>query len=187
MTARSGMANLITRLRRMVTDPDDAVWDDDQLEDILDEHKIRVHREYLEMERTLTSTSTYEYKKYHSRHGDFEEGGTAYFQVESSGGSQRGTADYTVDYIRGLVTMTADQEGSALYLSGWSYDLNGSAAELWRERAGNVASYYDASFGDQRVSRSQWFEHCAQMAELYESRSQPKIVRAWTHGVFDRL
>ena len=138
------------------------------------------------MERTLLSTSEYEYKKYHSRYGNYEEGGTVYFQVESSGGSQRGTADYTVDYIHGIVTMIADQAGSALYLSGWSYDLNKCAAELWRERAGNVASYYDAQFGDQKISRSQWFQHCKDMAEMYGARSLPITRRMFSHGVLDQ-
>ena len=188
MAARSGMANLTRRLRRMVDDivvaSETGVWDDDQLEDILDEHKIRVHREYLEMERTLVSASDYEYKVYHSRHGNFEEGGTAYFQVEGAGGTQRGTADYSVDYVRGVVTMTADQGGSALYLTGWSYDLDYCAAELWRERAGMVSSFYDAAFGDQKVSRSQWFKHCQQMAEMYAQRAKPVVARGFQHGVF---
>lgn len=187
MPARIGMRNLIGRLRRMVSDTalSSLIWDDNQFEDVLDEHKIRVHREYLEVERTLLSSSAYEYRVYHSRHGNYESGGTAYFQIESAGGSQRGTGDYTMDYVHGVLTMTTDQAGSALYLTGWSYDLNRCAAELWRERAGNVSSYYDAQHGDQRVNRSQWFKHCREMAEMYEARSLPVVRRMFSQGIFD--
>ncbi len=180
MAARSGMSDLIVRVRSMVSDADYAVWiDDEQIEAVLDVHKVRVYRERLDMERTLLSSSDAEYRIYHSRYGDYEAGGTAYFNIEGAGGSQRGTADYTVDYVRGVVTMTADQAGSALYLTGWSYDLAGGAADLWRERAGQVASRYDVVVGGQRLSRSQHTEHCLRMAEHYMKQMRAKVVRSW--------
>ena len=110
MAARSGMADLILRTRRMVNDAGSAIWSDDEdIQDVLDLHKQRVYREPLEHERTLVGSGTAEYTVYHSRYGNYEAGGTAYFQVEDSGGTQRGTADYTADYIAGIVTMAADQ------------------------------------------------------------------------------
>ena len=186
MAARSGMTDLITRLRSMVDDVAMSIWtDDDHLEDVLDLHKVRVYREKLEMERTLLSSTEVEYTVYHSRYGDYEAGGTAYFQIEGAGGSQRGTADYTVDYINGVIAMTADQAGSALYLTGWSYDLSGGAVDLWRERAGQVAGRYDVVVGSQRLSRSQHMKHCLDMAEHYMRQMRAKTVRSWRHGVFD--
>jgi len=185
--ARSGMANLLTRTRRFIDDQGTAVWTDDELQDILDEHKTRIWRERLEMEKTLISASDYEYKVYHSRHSNFEEGGTAYFHVEGSDGTQRGTADYTADYVRGNVTMTADQAGSALYLSGWSYDLNGAASDCWRERAGTKAGKFDAAMDGHNMRRSQWFDHCLKMSDHYAEQARTITVRAWSTGDFDQL
>jgi len=168
----------------MVDDTADAVWTDDQIQDTLDEHKLRVQREYMEMEKTLVSASDYEYRIYHSRYGSFEEGGTAYFNIEAANGEQRAAGTYTADYVRGVVTMSADQAGSALYLTGWSYDLNGAAADCWRERAAKVSSYYNVDADGHRLSRSQWFDHCQDMAEMYARRERAITVRAWRHGLF---
>ena len=185
MAFRTGMADVETRLRRLVDDSGTAIWTQQQLQDILDEHKARVYREQLVSEQTLTSGTTYEYKEYHSRHVNYEAGGTAYFQIEDGSGTQRGTADYTADYISGRVTMAADQEGTVLYLSGWSYDLDGAASDCWRERAARVSSYYDVQADGHRMSRSQWFAHCQETADMYAQRARVSIVRPWSSGVFE--
>lgn len=186
MAARSGMADLILRTRRMVNDAGSAIWSDDEdIQDVLDLHKQRVYREPLEHERTLVGSGTAEYTVYHSRYGNYEAGGTAYFQVEDSGGTQRGTADYTADYIAGIVTMAADQKGTALYLTGWTYDLNAAAADLWRERAGALAERVDIQTGNNRLSRGQQMKHALDMAAHYERQARPRIVRGWTVGILD--
>jgi len=182
--ARDGMSNLIMRLRRLVDDSESAVWLDDELRDVLDEHSTPVYREQLAREKTRTSSTSYEYKIFHSRNGNYEEGGTAYFQIEDSAGEQRGTADYSVDYIRGIVTMDADQGGTALYLTGTSYDINGAAAQCWREAATIKAGLYDFKAGDHTVSRSQWFEHCMAAANMLAMQSRPVTVRPWTSGEY---
>ena len=184
--SRSGMANLIDRLRDMVDDGSATVFNNDQLQVILDANKLRVQRENLERERTNTSGTAYVFKTFHSRFRDFEEGGTAYFNLEDSGGSQRvPSTDYAVDYVGGVVTMTADQGGTGLFLTGWSYDLAGAAAQAWMQRAGKVSSYYNVNVDGHQMSRSQWFDHCERMEQLWASRSRPITVRAWRHGVFD--
>ena len=184
MAVRTGMADLILRLRRDVDAAGTAVWTDQELQNTLDAHKMRVWREPLEAERTLLSTTAYEYRVFHSRFGNYESGGTAYFNVEDSAGSQRGTATYTADYLAGVVTMTADQAGTALYLTGHSYDMAGAASELWRERAGKVASYYDVSTGGKSLSRSQWRAACLELSKEFASQARAVTVRQWTNGVF---
>ena len=183
--ARSGMANLLLRTRRFVDDIGTVIWTDNQLQDVLDTHKARVQREYLEREETLLSANDYEYRIYHSRYRDYEEGGTAYFNVEGADGTQRGTADYTADYLHGVITMTADQGGSALYLTGWTYDVYATAADCWRERATKVSSYYDVSADGHSISRSQWFQHCIDSAAIFDKRSHPITVRSWRGGLFN--
>lgn len=185
--ARSGMYDLIARLRDMVDDADAATWTSDQLQDVLDRHQYRVLREPLEREKTNLSATSYEYRIYHSRWRDFEAGGTTFFNIEASNGEQRGTATYTADYARGVVTMATDQMGTALYLTGRTYDLNGAAAALWKQRAGKVASYYDAKTDGHSLSRSQWFAHCKEMADMYASEARAHTVRMWRNDLVDDL
>jgi len=179
--ARSGMSNLLTRTRRMVDDTGTAVWTDDQLQDILDEHRLFVHREPLERIKRLTSGTSHVYTTFRSRYDNFEEvtSGTAVFQVEDSAGSQKGTANWSANYINGVVEFTADQEGTSIYLTGYSYDLAGAAAQAWRERMAKVSSYYDFQADGHRLSRTQWFDHCQRMAAYYDQQARPITVRSW--------
>jgi hypothetical protein len=179
------MVDLITRWRLLVNDAAAATWSGLQAQDIIDPHQTRVWREPLEMETTYTSGTTTVYKTYHSRFRNLESG-TACFQIEDSAGAQRGTADYTADYIRGIVTMVADQVGTALYLTGYAYDLAAAAADAWRMQAGNVAAYYSFEADGHRLSRSDWFKHCQMMAQMLDAQAQPVTVRAWRNGDFDR-
>ena len=186
--ARSGMYDLILRVRNLTDTAGTAgtaIWTDEEIEDTLDDHKYRVHREELEREKTYLTNTTYEYRVFHSRYRDYEQG-TAYFQVADSAGSARVLAtDYTADYQRGVVTTVTDQAGTTLYLTGWSYDLNGAAADLWRMRAGKVSSYYSVDMDGHRLSRSDWFKHCSEMAEMYDRRSRPITVRPWRDGLVE--
>jgi len=182
--ARSGMSHLIVRLRRMVDDVDGADFTDADLQDVLDAHKVRVHRECLDMEKTLVSADDYEYKIYHSRHDNFEAGGTTYFQIHDGAGSQRGTDDYSVDYINGVVTMGSDQAGTVLYLSGYSYDLHGAAGGVWELRMADVSSYYDVRMDGHQLDRSQWMAHCDRMARTYKRKARARTVRSWREGDF---
>lgn len=178
--ARSGMSNLLGRLRRLVDDSGTAVWSQDQLQTILDEHVTRVYQEPLAHERTWLAAGTYVYKIFQSAYANYEEGGTAYFNIETSDGTQRGTTTYTADYVRGVVTMTTDQMGTALYLTGYSYDVNGAAADCWRERATTRASDYNFGSDGARFDRSQWFDHCLKMADYYAAQTAPYVVKQWT-------
>jgi hypothetical protein len=150
---------------------------------VLDEHKFRIHREQLEREKTHLSGTAYEYRIFHSRWGNLEGGGSATFMLEDSAGTQKGTATYSADYLRGMVTMTTDQLGTAIYLTGWTYDLNAAAADCWRERASKVTGYYDVQMDGHKLSRSQWFAHCEQMAESFAKQARPVTVRAWRSGL----
>ena len=179
MSLRVGMVALVGRLRRLVDDGTAGIWENDELQDILDTHKYRVHRESLEREKTLLSDTAYEYRIFHSRWGNLEAGGSATFKLEDSAGTQKGTATYSADYLRGVVTMTTDQAGTMIYLTGWTYDLNAAAGDCWRERASKVTSYYDVQLDGHNLSRSQWFKHCADMADMYDSRARARTVRVW--------
>lgn len=180
--ARTGMANLISRLRVTIDDAGTVLFSDNELQTTLDEHKWRVDFEPLEYEYSHIAGGSVEYKVYHSHYTNYEEG-TALFEVEDSAGSERGTADYTADYVTGMVTFTADQNGTALYLTGWSYDLNGAAADCWGARMAKVASRYDVNLDGHNLSRSQLIGQCKQMADYYSQRARPKQVRMYNNGI----
>lgn len=173
--ARSGMSNLITRWRRMVDDAGTAVWSDDQAQQLLDDCRVTVYAEPLTaIAQDIGSTV---YLVYHSRYGNQEElaSGTTVWRLFDANGSTIGTASYSMDYQRGIVTFTADQKGSARYLDARSYDLAGAAADAWRQRAGMQADGYDFSADGASFSRSQWFNHCERMATVYDRQRLPAV------------
>ena len=184
--ARSGMSNLIARLRPMIDDAGTAIFSADQLQTIMDLRKQRIYKERLQYEVTAIAAGSQEYKLYHSHFDNFEEGGTTYFQVCDSAGLQRGTADYSVDYANGVVTMSADQRGTALYLTAWSYDLNGAAMVCWGERMAKVATSYDVNLDGHNLSRSQLIAQCKTMADYYAGKAKPRSARMWNNGVFEQ-
>jgi hypothetical protein len=176
--------SLRTRLRIMVDDVGTAVWTDTNLSTIMHQHRQRVLHDPMEAEITYSGAGTYVYKIYHSRYDNFEayaSGAADAYQVEDGAGAQRsvGTVDAVPDYETGIVTMGTDQQGTALYVSGWSYDLNAAAADLWQERAAKTASYYDVGLDGHSLSRSQWTKQCKEMADLYASRARPRVVNLW--------
>lgn len=179
------MTDLILRTRRLVNDTGSAIWaDSEDVQDVLDRHSERIYREPLTHERTLTGSGTAVYTIYRSRYANLE-AGTANFQLEDAAGTQRGTATYTADYAAGVITMASDQLGTALYLSGYSYDLNGAAADLWRERAGQLAERVDARTGDNSLSRSQMMKQALTMADYYAKQARARTVRSWNVGIFE--
>jgi hypothetical protein len=149
---------------------------DNDLQDILDAHRLEVRREKLES-RPMYASGSAEYYDFYSAHHDFEEtdGGTAVFVLEDSTGLNRSTADWTANYVGGHVQFSGDQAGTAVYLTGRSYDLHGAAADVWRRVQGNKAALYDFSADGAKMSRSQWFEHCGRMAAHYDRLARPMV------------
>ncbi|MFQ5433488.1 MAG: hypothetical protein ACE5FD_01290 [Anaerolineae bacterium] len=175
--ARSGMINLISRLRDMcnVTVDD---WTDDELQTILDGRRLDVRREKLEQAPEYTA-STANYYDFYSRFGNYEEtdGGTAVFILEDSAGADKSTANWTANYTNGHIRFSADQGGTAIYLTGRSYDLFGAAADVWRQQMGKQAAKYTFAADGVQMSRSHWFAHCDRMAAHYDRLSRPVQVQ----------
>lgn len=176
MAARIGMANLITRLRGMTqagtadyTVAGTAWWNDDQMEDVLDAYRVDMNHVQLRSEPERNG-GTLLYRDYYAPSGNLEEAasGAEAWEVEDSRGDDAGTANYTADYIRGLVRFSVDQGGTIYYLRARSYNLPAAAAQMWREKAGWRAQHITFKADDQTFEQSEWFEHCMTMAEYYE-------------------
>lgn len=186
--ARSTLSDLSATLRGM-TDAGTAdwsigtavYWDDDQLQTVLDRHRTDFYRQPLTAIPDHTGASTLSYKTYRTRLGNIEttSGGTSIFIVEDSIGNDQGTALWSADYARGIVTFGADQKGTAYYITGRSFDLNGAAADIWRVKAANAAKLYNFSTDSHNLSRSQIMEHCLKMCSYYENMSPAEVVEVF--------
>ena len=183
--ARSGMSELITELRGMAEAGTadyslgaSTFWSDDQLQDLLDSHRTDIIFQSLNVYPTVVSSGSASYKDYRSDYGYLETttGGTAIMYLQDSTGATVGTANYTPDYRRGKFEFTADQRGTAYYLTGRSYDLNAAAADVWNRKAAHYApTSFDFSTDNHSVSRSQIYAHCKEMAAQFNGFSGNSI------------
>lgn len=175
--ARTSMSSLITRLRGMTnagtadyTIAGSAYWTDDQLQEVLDQHRRDLNRVVLDPEPEYAGGTAY-YYDYYAPVGNLE----AYnatdanvFQVEDMDGDAAGTADYTADYLRGVIRFDADQGGTSYYLRGRTYNVNAAAADVWRRKAAHVADRFDIATDNHRLSRSQMIQQYLAMAQNYD-------------------
>lgn len=180
MTARTGLNDLILQLRGMVNagTADYAIgtanyWDGDHLQEVLDRHRQEVYHEQLTLVPKYTAGGSVNYFDYQSSFRNFEQttGGTAVFVVEDSTGADSGTANWSADYARGLISFTSNQAGTVYYLTGRSYNLNGAAADIWRMKAAAVADQFDFSTDNHSMSRSQRIKNYLNMAAMYEAKA----------------
>lgn len=181
--ARSTMANRIAELRQMTnTGVDDYsigatyYWSDDQLEDVLDRHQLFYNHVLLAPEIQHNSAGAF-YKVY--RTGvDKWEGGTvspaAYLQ-DATGGTVA-AAGYAFDDNSGVFVFTADQGNTPYYITGYAYDMNRAAAEVWRVKAAHASVAYDVTTDNHGLKRSQLVTQALQMAQMYDGMAGLGII-----------
>jgi len=178
-TARAGMNDIIGELRSLgnVGSNDYQVdgfpqFTDGKLEDILDLYRKDHYRVPLEPVQSYNAGSVV-YLDYYTGANYLERttGGTAVFYLEHATGVAVGTANYSMDYLTGKATFSADTGGSTLYWYGRSYDLNRAAAEVWRRKAAYYAAQFDFSTDNHSVKRSTLAKQCREQADYYEARS----------------
>ena len=141
-------------------------WSDDEIQRVLDRHKVEYIHALMDAQPTYES-GTPVYKQYLLNATNIESG-TAVFKIEDTAGTVSG---YSVDYARGIATFTADQSGKSFYWSGFAYDLDAAAADIWRMKASHVAGLVDFSTDGHSVKRSQQAQAYLNMAGYYQNRS----------------
>ncbi len=180
MTIRTGMAELIGQLRAMsdagTADTEiagTAYWTDEQLESMLDRFRTDFRREKLIPRQEFIGGEVL-VRDYFTRRANLErdDGSGTVWRITDAMGSAVASTAYTVNYDAGVIRFNTDQDGSARYLSGRSYDLYAAASEIWAHKAGHVAAYYDIDADNHHMSRSQYFEHCMNMMTFYRARSE---------------
>jgi hypothetical protein len=178
-TCRSGMVDLVTELRIMSeANPDDYTiagvpyWSDAQLQTILDNNRTDLIFEPLQSIPWQGSGSII-YREYRTwTNMEKTTGGTDIFYVQDSNGVTIGSANYTVDYLRGVITFTADQGATYYYITGRSYDLNAGAAEVWRKKGAHYAHAFNFSTDNHRIDREQIYTHCKEQAQYFDNISR---------------
>lgn len=179
---RSGMSNLITRLRGNTnTGTADYVvsattyWTDDQLEDALDRHSCRHDRERIQPEPNYEG-GTVSYTEYRYEYRNVEEAGTATrWRIETSDGTNVSTSNYSVDYNQRRITFTADQGGTPYFLTYYSYDLERAAADVWDDKAAHVSDRFDLKTDNHDMKRSQLHAMYTAEAAKWRKRAMPKM------------
>jgi len=181
MTARTGMTNLILLLRGMTdagsvdyTIAGSPYWTDDQLQTIMDLHRVDIWREPLTSIETYVGGGSVEYLHYQSEFINFEEtsGGTDIFVVEEADGDNI-TTGFTPDYYRGHLTFSSDTLGTPYLLTGRSYDLNASAADIWNRKAAHFGQAFSFSTDNHRVDKGALITNALRMAEVYNRLCPP--------------
>ena len=173
------MSSLLTTLREWINDPSGTaqVFSDDALQRHLDANRYDVYREELVSVPAYIGGGSIAYYEYRSCYQWFEttQAGTAVFQVQDSVGTTRGTATWAdVDYQRGVVTLTTNQAGTVLYLTGRSFDVYGAAADALTDWAQKVSLQFDFSSDQQTFSRSQKQTMLLSAAERYRRQARTR-------------
>lgn len=183
--ARETMIELITELRGMTEAGINEYaiagvnyWNDAQLQKVLDKHRDDFIYEALEPEPVVGAGGTSLYYTYElDGRENIEQtiGGTARFYLQDGTGTNVGTANYSVDYLRGYVTFNQDQRGTTYFATGFNYDLNAAAADVWKRKASHHHSAFSFSTDNHSIQREQVYKHCIEMAEMYESMGQDSV------------
>ena len=183
--ARSGMAELIQRLRALTaTGTADytvgtvSYWTDDQLEDVLDRRRTDLRRDPLTLEPLLDGGTTRYYDYYFARENvEGTASGTAAWRVENSNGSTIGASNYSLNIDSRVISFTTDTLGTAYYLSGRAYDMERAAADVWEQKAADVADRFDLEIDNHNMKRSQLYDHYMKMATQFKRRAKPVVGR----------
>jgi hypothetical protein len=175
MAARSGMTTLITDLRGMADvgtaefSAGGVTWfTDDQLEDVLDRHAHHYTRHRLEaLPENIGGTTVYYRYGLPTPSLEGTASGTAVWRLENSAGSAFSAAAFSIDHNLQIITMAANQAGSALYLTARGYGLNAAAADVWGRKAAFYANRYDVKTDNHDLKRSQLIASAFAMKKHY--------------------
>lgn len=186
MAARTGMVDLVRELRGManvstnqystVTEAGTVTWwSDAQLMEKLDSRFVRtdLNNVMLQPVAETGSGGTALYVQYYAPMGNLEQNtsGTVYFEIEDGVGSVIGTANYSVDYVHGLIRFNADQGGSARYLRARSYNLAAAAAAVWRSKASHYSDEFTFQSDNQKFDKLGRAKNALFMAEFWDAKA----------------
>lgn len=167
MPVRTTMADLIARTRRLIGDPAGgaAVFDDQAVQDALDERAARVHLEPLRPAPSRTGQT----REHVAAWGDWEDGE----RLEDAAGAVLTPA--SVDRIGGRWTFAGHTP--ACFLTGTTYDRYAAAADLLEQWAALAKLRVTASTGTKRVELSRQLPALLELAGTYRAKARPTTAR----------
>lgn len=182
MTLRTGMTDLIKSIRQLgeagTADyalAGETYWTDDHIQALADRHRQWFHAVNLTMEFQQIGGTTryYRYRFPDVLRPDFygvegTAGGSAVFRVDDSLGNEIAGTLYTFHADALEVVFAANQGGSARYWTGFAYDLNAIAHELWTRKAGHMWNAVNFSADGHRFDRGALHANCLEMAKLFQ-------------------
>jgi hypothetical protein len=169
MPVRAGMQPLVDRLRKAIGDVGSSrVFEDDDLQAALDERRSRLSAVALLADPVISGSATV----FRAPYGFWE----ADAAIASSSGAV--TPDLS-DPINGTWAFDA-APGVTLYVTGYAYDLWGTAANLLEEWAGRTALEFDFGTDQQQFDRSQKTSNLLKVAREYGRRAIPPHARGAT-------
>jgi len=176
---RTGMSDLVQTVRELsnagtgeFTVGTVSYFSDDHIQTALDNHRrdFQFMPTQVEPEQAVGSVV---YKEFRTE--PYIESGTLFY-LQTAGGTVTGTALYSVDYTRGIVTFTNDTKGTAFYATGRTYDVYSAAADIWDRKASNVANQVDWSSDNHSVKNSQVFQFYQKQAANMRSMGKENSV-----------
>ncbi len=181
MAVRETCLDLIHRLRRYAGDPysHTQFFSDDDLQEILDRHRIPWQQLELVFKYTIAANGTYIYTDYYARGesgevevGDWEKG------YLLQGPDWATVTPATADENTGHWAFAAPAgQLPPVRITGYSYDLAGAAAECWDARAAALFCKMDVSDSGTNVRASQLYDHACNEAEKWRMQMQPSIAQ----------
>lgn len=178
--ARTGMSDLISKLRALTSagTADYSVsgttyWTDDQLQSVLDQHRTDFQRLPLLADTTYLDSASY-YYDYYIPDYDWLEGtasGTAAWVLSNGTGGTVAYSAYTLNLDAKHIKFTADQAGTAYYLTGRGFDMYQAAADVWEQKAADVWEAFDLKTDNHDMTRSQKYDHAKDMAKQMRRRN----------------
>lgn len=171
MPVRNTMADLITRTRRLIADPagDNQVFEDQEIQDALDEHRFVEHLTALKPEPTLSAGAT-SYLVYQAVWGDWEA------DVVLQNGAYVTLSPDTSDYIAGRWTF-ATSTYPPVFATGKTYDRYAAAASLLEQWAAKKKFCVTTSVGNKRFDLNRQFAAAQELADSYRLRARPVTAR----------
>lgn len=177
MAIRTGMQDLVDRLRKVTNVEVDqytiggvTYWTDDQLEAVLDRNAAFLvdHPLVWRPQNIGGGTVTYVVAEGQYKNLETADSGTARWAVRDSDGDIQGTAGYSVDYDNCRLTFSADQGGTAYYLTGYTFDVHAAAVEIIRDKMAYIDLWYDFGADGAQYSRSQAMDNLRELANEHQ-------------------
>ncbi len=198
MPVRSTMAQLIARVRLLISDPAGASqqFADQDIQDTLDESRddLRYEGEVIApsiVNNAFTNNQPQTiFADYYSKFGWWEQ--DVVLQAYYNGAAWAVVTPLASDYIVGhwqfetnVFTSGTSVPGQLppVFATGKVYDPYGAAADLLELWAATLAGAYDVTVDGQTLRRSQLMAAKLTLAKMYRGKSKPKVAKQNRHDV----